>query len=217
MEDLLLEKTQASNSSPCSATKALSARARSVTSSSPVPQAPSARLPQHHRIAPLLRKGQGEDEVAARVRSAPRVATSCSPRREVGPLLTPTFSILEVEKGAAFTPTKTPTFGYFGARAGKRGAHPDQPTEGKRGAGIFHPFPGENGKNFSLQLIFQQIAWVGVSAPVENRALRAIFAIFLRFARFWADFWRSKPPLLTPTFASSEVIYHHLLTPTSAC
>ena len=66
---------QASNSSPCSAAKALSARARSVTSSSPVPQAPSARLPQHHRIAPLLREGQREDEVAARVRSAPRVAS----------------------------------------------------------------------------------------------------------------------------------------------
>ena len=53
-----------------------------------------------------------------------------------------------------------------------------------------------------------------MSAPVENRALRAIFAIFPRFARFWADFWRYKPPLLTPTFAYLEVIYHHLLTPT---
>ena len=57
----LLEKTQASNSSPCSATKALSARARSVTSSSPVPQAPSARLPQHHRI--MHRRG-GIEQIA---------------------------------------------------------------------------------------------------------------------------------------------------------
>ena len=63
----LLQLLQASNITPCNAAKALSARARSVTSSSPVPQAPSARLPQHHRIAPLLREGQGEDEVAARV------------------------------------------------------------------------------------------------------------------------------------------------------
>ena len=104
----------------------------------------------------------------------------------MGPLLTPTFGILEVGKGADFTPTFTPTFGFLGAWASKCGAHPDEPTKCKRGAKIFDPSRGENGKNFSLQLIFQQIAWVGVSAPVENRALRAVFAIFLGFARFWA-------------------------------
>ena len=72
----LCQIVEASNSSPRIATKALSARARSVTSSSPVPQAPSARLPQHHRIAPLLRKGQGEDEVAARAWASEEVAAA---------------------------------------------------------------------------------------------------------------------------------------------
>ena len=139
------------------------------------------------------------------------------PRREVGPLLTPTFSILEVEKGQFLPPLKPPLLAILGHGPASVGRAPDQPTAGKRGAGIPHPFPGENGENFSLQPIFQKIAWVGVSAPVENRALRAIFAFFLRFTRFWADFWRFKPPLLTPTFAYSEVIYHHLLTPTFAC
>ena len=141
----------------------------------------------------------------------------CLPPARSGPTLNPHFWHSGGRKGADFTPTLTPTFGFFGARASKCGAHRDEPAKCKRGAKIFGPSRGENGKNFSLQPIFQQIAWVGASAPVENRALRAIFAIFPRFARFWADFWRYKPPLLTPTFAYSEVIHPHLLTPTFAC
>ena len=96
----------------------------------------------------------------------------------MGPLLTPTFSILEVGKGQFLPPLKPPLLAILGHGPASVGRTPDQPTEGKRGAGIPHPFPGENGKNFPLQPIFQHIAWVGVSAPVENRALRAIFAFF---------------------------------------
>ena len=117
----------------------------------------------------------------AHARLKARRAVNGLPPARSGPTLNPHFWHFGGRKGAVFTPTKTPTFGYFGAWAGKFAPHRDQPTEGKRGAEIFHPFPCENGKNFSLQLIFQQIAWVGASALVENRTLRAIFAIFSTF------------------------------------
>ncbi len=84
-------------------------------------------------------------------------------------------------KGADFTPTLTPTFGFFGARANKCGAHPDEPAKckrGKRGAKIFDPARGENDEDFSLLLIFPQLAWVGVSALLK-------IAPCARFSRFF--------------------------------
>ena len=51
----------------------LSARARSVTSSSASIAAPLARLPQQLRAATLRRECKGKEEVAPRLRAAPRV------------------------------------------------------------------------------------------------------------------------------------------------
>ena len=97
-------------------------------------------------------------------------------------------------KRGGFYPHFNPHFWLFRGPGQQLWGPPGRTHKCKRGAKIFDPSRGENGKNFSLQLIFQQIAWVGVSAPVENRALRAVFAIFLGFARFWAG--------LNPTFNS---------------
>ena len=151
-------------------------------------------------------------QIVARTNASP----TC-PRREVGPLLTPTFSILEVEKGQFLPPLKPPLLAILGH--GPANLRPTQTNPQKaRGVRKFSiHFHVKMGKISLCNSFSNKLLGLERQLPLKIAPCARFSQFFPRFARFWADFRRYKPPLLTPTFASSEVIYPHLLTPTFAC